>query len=258
VTVESETRPPDSHSYLVTARHNIDNAKREGSGKIFVRLNKYPASPEAPVSDSELRELTGPWWYHGDEVNDVAVTRFNAPQLYLTMTFERAVLAAPEVIERENIGIGDELVVVGLFSSHAGKEINIPIVRSGSIASMDFEQVQDVNTGELFDAYLAEVRSIGGLSGSPVWVIKHPGQYGTLGSQRKLFLLGCVRGHWRKDEEWLSDFSDSELDSINTGIAMVTPIQKAVEIIDSDELRRERREEDRIRAARQPLSEPSP
>jgi hypothetical protein len=58
VTVESETRPPDSHSYLVTARHNVENAKREGSGKIFVRLNKYPASADGPVSASELRELT--------------------------------------------------------------------------------------------------------------------------------------------------------------------------------------------------------
>jgi hypothetical protein len=238
----------------VTARHNVENAKREGSGKIFVRLNKYPASADGPVSASELRELTGPWWYHDDEVNDVAVTRFNAPQLYLTMAFERTSLAVQEAIERENIGIGDELVVVGLFSSHAGKDINIPIVRSGIIASMDFEQVQDVNTGELFDAYLAEVRSIGGLSGSPVWVIKHPGDFGTVGSQRKLFLLGCVRGHWRKDEEWISDFSGSEVDSINTGIAMVTPIQKAVEIIDSEELSRERREEDRFRAGRQPSS----
>jgi hypothetical protein len=188
----------------------------------------------------------------------VAVTRFNAPQLYLTMAFERTSLAVQEAIERENIGIGDELVVVGLFSSHAGKDINIPIVRSGIIASMDFEQVQDVNTGELFDAYLAEVRSIGGLSGSPVWVIKHPGDFGTVGSQRKLFLLGCVRGYWRKDEEWISDFSGSEVDSINTGIAMVTPIQKAVEIIDSEELSRERREEDRFRAGRQPSSGTSP
>ncbi len=60
MTLESETRPPDSHSYLVTARHSVENAKREGSGKIFVRLNKYPSSPNAPVSDSELREAHRP------------------------------------------------------------------------------------------------------------------------------------------------------------------------------------------------------
>jgi hypothetical protein len=56
----------------------------------------------------------------------------------------------------------------------------------------------------------------------------------------------------------MSDFSGSEVDSIHTEIAMVTPIHKAVEIIDSEELRRERREEDRIRARRQPSSDTSP
>lgn len=32
-------------------------------------------------------------------------------------------------------------------------------------------------------------------------------------------------GGSKKEEEWLSDFGDSEADSLNTGIAMVTPIQ---------------------------------
>jgi hypothetical protein len=35
-----------------------------------------------------------------------------------------------------------------------------------------------------------------------------------------MFLLGLIRGNWRKTGTWLSDFESSETDTINTGIAI--------------------------------------
>ena len=58
------------------------------------------------------------------------------------------------------------------------------------------------------------------------------------------FLLGLIRGHWEKEGDWLADTDDHETDSLNTGIAMVTPIQKALDIIDSEELVKERKRKD--------------
>ena len=69
-----------------------------------------------------------------------------------------------------NVGIGDELITVGLFTQRHGAQKKIPIVRSGIIAAMPDEPFEDQNTGKPYHAYLVEARSIGGLSGSPVFV----------------------------------------------------------------------------------------
>ena len=92
------------------------------------------------------------------------------------MRFEREALATPDLIKEKSIGLGEELLVVGLFASHHGRKMNIPIVRSGMIAAMPWEPIWDAKTGQNFEAFLAEVRSIGGLSGSPVWVAVDPGR----------------------------------------------------------------------------------
>jgi hypothetical protein len=52
----------------------------------------------------------------------------------------------------------------------AGSTRNIPIVRTGVIAAMPAIDEPFVRKGEEYHAYLAEMRSIGGLSGSPVFV----------------------------------------------------------------------------------------
>jgi hypothetical protein len=62
-----------------------------------------------------------------------------------------------------------------------------------------------------------------------------------------------IRGHWNKQEPWLSDFGETEQDSLNTGIAIVTPIQKALDIIDSEDSVKERRRVDREEAEQQGL-----
>jgi hypothetical protein len=57
---------------------------------------------------------------------------------------------------------------MGLFKSHYGEQRNIPIIRIGNIAALPEEPVQTHYCGPT-DAYLVEVRSIAGLSGSPVF-----------------------------------------------------------------------------------------
>lgn len=240
LSVAAETNPEVHHGYLVTAAHCIREAQRR-YGALFMRVNQHPDDSAA------LIELNAAWVFHEDEANDVAVLHFPPPapfNLYRIIAIERESVATEKVRETEAIGIGDDLVVVGLFSSHHGRTANRPIIRMGSIASMPDEPIEDPDSGLPFDAYLAEVRSVGGLSGSPVWVVIHPGRMinGKVErSRQQYYLLGLIRGHWRKDEEWLSDFGSGEQETLNTGIALVTPIEKALEIIEMDALVKERR-----------------
>jgi hypothetical protein len=93
-----------------------------------------------------------------------------------------------------------------------------------------------------FDAYLIESRSIGGLSGSPVFAyigpVRRPegGSFNVTGV--KIFLLGLVHGHWDLP---LFETDDVQIDSdigksINRGIAIVVPSQKIAELLNCEKL----------------------
>jgi hypothetical protein len=115
---------------------------------------------------------------------------------------------------------------------------------------MPGEPLEDPTSGIEYYAYLVEMRSIGGLSGSPVFAFFSldrilSGEARPC-EQTGIFLLGLIRGHWRKTGTWLSDFESSESDTINTGIAIATPIQEVVDLIEGDEdLKRRRGKMDR-------------
>jgi hypothetical protein len=62
---------------------------------------------------------------------------------------------------------GDEIAIVGLYTSHYGRLRNIPVLRIGHIAA-PFEEEVATHRGYV-KALLIEVHSIAGLSGSPVF-----------------------------------------------------------------------------------------
>ncbi len=142
-------------------------------------------------------------------------------------------------------------MIAGLFTEHYGNQQNLPIVRSGIIAAMPTEPLEDTTTGLEYYAYLAEVRSIGGLSGSPVFVFLGPARtyQKKVTLSRKVYLLGLVRGHWDiKHHRQPLDFGMDELQEVNMGIATITPFQDALEIINSEELVKARRHFDKEQA----------
>lgn len=99
------------------------------------------------------------------------------------------------------------------------------------------------------EAFLIEARSIGGLSGSPVFVspgggyvhsfkITDPytlGRWG--GSGRHYWLLGLVHGHWDVDASDIDMVMPDKVNAgqINTGIGVVIPAQKNISSVESTE-----------------------
>jgi hypothetical protein len=74
-----------------------------------------------------------------------------------------------EHMQEHEVAVGDEVFITGLFSQRHGTRRNIPIVRVGNLACMTEEKVSTNYFGDM-DAILIEARSIGGLSGSPVFL----------------------------------------------------------------------------------------
>jgi hypothetical protein len=121
----------------------------------------------------------------------------------------------------------------------------MPIIRHGNIAMMPKEQIQ-TELGYA-DVYLIEARSLGGLSGSPVfvrptictaipdnqWGLKHNFSYG-----HGATLLGLMHGHWDVKESEMNKafFTHDRKHGVNYGIAIVVPAYKIVETLNRPEL----------------------
>jgi hypothetical protein len=115
---------------------------------------------------------------------------------------------------------------------------------------MPDEPLPDSKTGLAFRAYLIEARSIGGLSGSPVFAYLGLGRPDKSGNvvigQTFLFLIGIIRGHWDHEEPKYGTSIDfiKELEQVNMGMAVATPADELSKIIFGDTLVKARREHD--------------
>lgn len=181
------------------------------------------------------------WHEHpSDSSVDISVCKFSLTgERFDYLKLLETMVATDEIIKKESIGLGDEVFVTGLFVSHFGKFRNTPIVRVGNIASMPDEKVDTKDFGSI-EAYLIEVRSIGGLSGSPVFV--HLGLVRHIDGQVKFaqkvpvggifYLLGVMHGHWDRDENTIDGLAqDIDGGWVNMGIGIVVPATKILEIL---------------------------
>jgi hypothetical protein len=149
--------------------------------------------------------------------------------------------------KRINIGLGDDVFMLGRFVNHAGRQRNIPSVRFGSISVMPGEAIKQPN-GHLQDSYAIEVRSLAGYSGSPVLITKsYPEELGKKWSkfQRRTWLLGVDWGYITDDWEItrkrkrapsrltssLEGRQEQEFVQANTGMSGVVPAWKLLELL---------------------------
>lgn len=218
-------------NYVVTARHVIDGIRLASiDGKVYVRVNSASGPPVIAATSLE------DWCLHPGGVSvDVAVTPLALDADYIVIGLDTFVTDA--ALSSESIGVGDEVFLTGLFVNHYGRLRNTPVVRTGTIALMPEEPIES-QLG-LIDAYLIEARSVGGLSGSPVFVHIAPAvrwrrepvkeiQFGT-----KFYLLGLMHGHWETSSAGRGDQLDAlpETERLNVGIAIVVPAQKILDTL---------------------------
>jgi hypothetical protein len=222
--------------HLVTAEHVVSGLLSRGH-EIWVRMN---GAGGGLVNEGPIERQY--WSFHPDSERsptDVAVIPFN-PRPNLNIKAIEIVGPDPmagtaEIIAEQKIGPGEEIAVIGLFRSHHGIDKAIPVVRVGHISVMREEPVHTKYCGYI-DAYLVEVMSIGGLSGSPVFVSMPPMRIVDLKVQmtdaKQFYLLGLMHGHFdirNLNEDAVSDGEQDALGSINTGLGVVVPVEKIIE-----------------------------
>ncbi len=224
--------------YLVTAKHVAEAVEH---GPFVVGLN------EKKGGRAHLEVDEAKWYYHPDEPNavDAAVMPFS-PDRYESLDVEwvhEEMFATPDVMQSAGIGIGDEIAVVGLFTRFWGKNQYIPIARIGNLAMLPKEKIPATSFDPM-EAYLAEGRSIGGLSGSPVFVrqtvnitvTNESGKLVPFAGTGQIYFLGLMHGHWRVEKAALQRDGIEASEAVNMGVSIVVPAHKIKEILYQAEL----------------------
>jgi hypothetical protein len=142
--------------YVVTNAHVI----RKTSSPV-IRLNRIDGGVECIETGSDEWEKHP----HGD---DVAVYPLRGDWRQVALNyFHLDKFVTPALIGDEDIGIGDDTMMIGRFTSHEGKQRNTPAVRFGNIAMMPREAIIS-KEGIAQESFLVEIRSLPGYSGSAV------------------------------------------------------------------------------------------
>jgi len=152
-----------------------------------------------------------------------------------------------DLFDTEQLSPGDEVVFIGRYLNHEGREENRPVVRSGIIAQVGGDPVrQERLSGIRYqESILVEERSLGGASGSPVFCYRDARLRGTDGGNEVLVapmagmpirLLGINWGHHHISEQVRLDGTEEATGQYvpsNSGVAMVVPAWKLTEFLDT-------------------------
>jgi len=219
------------HTYLVTAKHVVDNHLHT-----FMRFRTVQGSiHEVPLTTWEVHVSA-----------DVAVQEVNFELVEPRPYYNAYALAnAIDVHPMPSEGrlLGERVYFVGLLDrvrAAMGKAM-FPLVRAGTVAALWQEGIHLAGNGTM-TGHLIDGRSIGGFSGAPCFVqavgLSADGDAGGMKLVEATRLLGIVVGHY-EDSEFESESSTLRL---NTGIAIVLPVERVRELIDGKSLVQERRD----------------
>jgi hypothetical protein len=234
--------------YLVTAKHVLRDFDGKFLRSVDVRVNLK--SPEAdsrvsfirnvPVSDEHGKLL----WYHGSKEADEAVAVDCLPDqkkvafktIPLGMFVDNATLKSRDVEE------GDSLYFIGLMAQFYGSKKNFPVVRRGTLAMMTDEEIP-TPTGPQ-KAFIAELQSWPGNSGSPVFLNLGGLRHGGLFLGENLRFLGILLGDFvNKIPATVVGGPQVSLggnDAANVGISLIVPAASLRKVLDSPEAQSER------------------
>ena len=217
-------------AHIVTAKHV---AQAIDPDEAVIAMNAKDGAPRF------LRTGEHQWFYHPTEEDsvDVAVLPFGCARFqdYDIEWIPEDIFATEQRIAEFDIGLGDEIIIIGLFTRFFGKTQLVPLVRTGNVAMMPKDRLPIKDFGEM-EVYLAEGRSIGGLSGSPVFVrntVKMPahtaeGNLAFMAGLGRFHLLGLMHGHWDLP---VSFSASQQSEAVNMGVSIVVPAKKILETL---------------------------
>ena len=234
--VEFRDIPNLHHVYAVTNFHVAE----------VCRVVRYNTKAGRPQCD----DLSRSRWFSHQDGSDVSVCPLGFSAYFderVTMVRAKSLLTRKRM-SRIPLRFGDELFMVSRYINHEGDTENEPIARFGTLAKPRPVLVRDKG-GDEEELFLAEVKSLPGHSGSPVFVYFH-GMQPRLGADEvppraATYLLGIDSGLLPQPAsvyEAAPSGREGPIDTghfvyANSGISTVVPAWKITDILMCPELR---------------------
>jgi hypothetical protein len=234
-----------NHKYAVTNKHLIEQ------GFTVLRVNTKDGRTD--TIETEEKE----WTTHRED--DLAVYAFEPSDAYRINDIGYEVLLTQDMCKEREINIGSDVVTIGRFIEHDGKQQNLPVVRFGNIAMMPSEPIWNSDTNHMQESYLVEVHTVSGTSGSVVYATNKPFD----ADDKKGGVLGVAWGYLYRWEQvfyfeqhgqqtkqspvYITDANGKHklcFVRANTGMMAVVPAWKLKELLESEGLTMKRREKE--------------
>ena len=248
VFIPSKVKPELGQLYAVTNSHVI----REGHSPV-IRFN-------TKEGDFAIGLTTEAEWTHHPDGDDIAVRGLSSLDIVSYRFVSIQDFIAPEIIQKQDIGPGDDVFMVGRLINHEGRQRNTPSVRFGNISMMPFEPLLS-SRGIMQESFVVEMRSIPGYSGSPAFVyipamVSRPASRGISNRGFGPMLLGIDSGHLPLlhpvlEDDRVTPVKEGWVVNATTGMASIIPAWKIKECLEVPELASRREALDRGLAAGQ-------
>jgi len=219
VTIPNAANHGHCDQYAVTARHVIEKIRDARIDRgVSVRVNFKGGRTR--VRKTEINE----WMAHPELSVDVAVCRWEPD---LDEDIEYVPWRMAESQGNVKVRAGNDVYLPGLLLHYIGTERNEPIVRCGNIAMVPDGPVP-VKHGRT-EVFLIETRTVGGLSGSPVFFRIHREQQN---EGYEDYLLGIISGY-AMNETCRIETVRPGMGAVNSGLSIVMPAYRVREVISS-------------------------
>jgi len=230
-----------------------------------IRLNKREAGRG---HETEILNLSASNWTPHPEGDDLAICPVDVFGKRIKFQFldVRNYFVARNEMPFHNLGPGDDVYMVGRLV-YRSVQRNLPVVHTGVITMMPLEPLKR-DDGFLQESFIVECRSIGGFSGSPVFVRCRRDELPDISfplpgapSDYRQWLLGINWCHLPAQLEDVYSINGDELDETpyqarsNSGFAGVIPAWKLRDLIDGDVARAMREADEKAMTKKKAKSE---
>ncbi len=215
--------------YLISNRHVVFSG-----GASVASINRRDGGRPA-IFEYEPTD----WTVHPDGDDVAAICLFgdlDSAVHEISFIYDWALLDQ-KAIQHFEVGMGDEVFMIGRFLNHQGRTINRPAIRFGSLSMMP-EPIWNaaINKDQL--SYAVEMRSRTGFSGSPVALYRTPATILTDMPEGKQSLWGLLGVNWG----YIYDAEDENGHRENTWLNGVVPAWKILETLEVPKLKDRQKE----------------
>jgi len=255
VGIPSDKFPEHIYAYAITNWHVV----LEG-GYSVLKINTVDGNVH--IIETEPIE-----WEFQPRKDDIAIYPYldelNS-DIHKAIVIPTTLFATDEIVLEKEIGVGDDVFMVGRFIDYDGEVTNSPAVRFGHISIMPVPIKQ--RTGYMGKSYCIDLHSRQGFSGSPVFIYRTPGTNldeilrteKTVFFSSKKVLFNFLGIHWGQfPEQWEIIISDKLPKSENhglitegkyvkglSGMTCVIPAQQILDLLNTPLLHKQRMEGD--------------